>query len=257
MRPSVRKPLARGVVLESIRRKDVWVLAILGVVIVLAAGALGLVGIAGLEIFVKDLSVTVLGAFSTILAVLVSTRVLPEEIKNRTLYPLLARPVTRADLLIGKFIGCVIVSWTGFGLLCLLMGLVLTAFHVHLGTIAFQYFLIKCLGIAVVCSVGLGLSTIMTPAAAATMTFILTFGSAMLSRALVLAGEGSPALVPICRSLEALLPQVHLFDLGARLVYIDWSPVSLAVVLGLGAYACIYCCSLLFGGWVALRKRAF
>lgn len=255
MRPVVWKPLARGVVLESIRRKDVWVLAILGVVIVFAAGALGLVGISGLEIFIKDLSVTVLGAFSTILAVMVSTRVLPEEIQNRTLYPLLARPVTRLDLLIGKFLGAVLVSWIGFALLSVLMSGVLLAFHVQLGTVALQYFFVKCLGIAVVCSVGLGLSTVMTPAAAATTTFILSFGSAMLARALVLTGQGSRPMVPVCRLAEDLLPQVHLFDLGGRLVYLNWSPVSVAVVGGLTAYACIYCSTLIFGGWMALRKR--
>jgi ABC-type transport system involved in multi-copper enzyme maturation permease subunit len=257
MRPRIWKALARGVVLESIRRKDMWVLAILGVLIVLAAGALGLVGISGLEIFIKDLSVTVLGAFSTILAVLTSARVYPEEVKNRTLYPLLARPVTRADLLIGKFLGAVVVSWAGFLILAGLVSIVLLGFHIPLGVIAFQYCLVKCLGIAVICSVGLTLSTVMTPAAASTTTFILAFGSPMLSRAFVLTAEGSPGLKPLCRVLEDLLPQVHLFDLGARLVYIDWSPVSAAVVAGLTAYALVYSSSLLFGGWLALRKRAF
>lgn len=39
MKFSVWAALARGVVLESVRRKDLWVVAILGFVIMLAAGA--------------------------------------------------------------------------------------------------------------------------------------------------------------------------------------------------------------------------
>ncbi len=257
MRPRIWITLAKGVVTESIRRKDVWVLAILGVVIIFAAAALGLVGITGLEIFMKDLAVTVLGAFSTILAVLTSSRVFPEEVKNRTLYPLLARPVRRGDLLFGKFLGAVVVSWAGFLILAALVSAVLFGLHVHLGAIAFQYLFVKCLGLAVVCSVGLGLSTVMTPAAAATTTFILAFGSPMLSRALVLTAQGSPASLPVCRVVEAFLPQTHLFDLGARLVYIDWSPVSLSVVGGLLGYAVVYSSSALFGSWLILRRRAF
>jgi ABC-type transport system involved in multi-copper enzyme maturation permease subunit len=257
MRTRIWVALAKGVVLESIRRKDMWVLAILGGVIVLAAAALGLVGIAGLEIFVKDLAVTVLGAFSTILAVLTSSRVFPEEVANRTLYPLLARPVRRIDLLIGKFLGAVVVSWAGFLVLAVLVSLVLAVFHIPLGLIALQYCVVKCLGIAVVCSVGLLLSMVMTPAAAATTTFILAFGSPMLSRAFVLTAESTPGARPLCRVLEALLPQVHLFDLGARVVYIDWSPISIGVLVGLAAYAGLYSSSAIFGSWLVLRKRAF
>ena len=38
------KALARSVVLESIRRKDLWVVAILGFLIILASSALGFFG---------------------------------------------------------------------------------------------------------------------------------------------------------------------------------------------------------------------
>src|SRR4051812_2042458 len=111
------KAIARGVLLESLRRKDLWVIAILGFIIILASGALGFFGVAGLEVFAKDLAVTVLGLFSTIVAVLTSSRLLPDEIRNRTLYPLLARPISRMDLLVGKLLGAVVATWIGF--LCL------------------------------------------------------------------------------------------------------------------------------------------
>jgi uncharacterized membrane protein len=81
------KALARSVVLESIRRKDLWVVAILGFLIILASSALGFFGFDGLQVFAKDLAVTVLGLFSTIIAILTSCRLIPDEIKNRTLYP--------------------------------------------------------------------------------------------------------------------------------------------------------------------------
>jgi hypothetical protein len=131
MKFTAYKPLARSVLLESLRRKDLWVVAILGFLIILCAGTLGFFGFDGLEVFAKDLAVTVLGLFSTIIAILTSCRLIPEEIKNRTLYPLLARPITRFDLLIGKLIGAVIVTWISFLLLCGLTAIALTVFHVH------------------------------------------------------------------------------------------------------------------------------
>ena len=85
MRLRAYKALARGVILEALRRKDLWVVAILGFLIISAAGALGFFGIEGLEVFAKDLAVTVLGLFSTIVAVLTASRLLPDEIRQRTL----------------------------------------------------------------------------------------------------------------------------------------------------------------------------
>ena len=106
--------LAKGVVLESLRRKDLWVVGILGGLIVCAAGAMGVFGLDGLEAFAKDLAVSVLSLFSTVVAVLISSRVMGEELRQRTLYPLLARPVSRLDLLLGKWLGTVLVSWIAF-----------------------------------------------------------------------------------------------------------------------------------------------
>src|ERR1044072_8471235 len=93
----VWKALARGVLLESLRRKDLWGVAILGFLIICAAGALGFFGINGLEAFAKALGGTVLGLVSKIIAVLPSCRLLPNENKQRTRSPLLSRPISRFD----------------------------------------------------------------------------------------------------------------------------------------------------------------
>ena len=96
--------LARAVILESLRRKDLYVVGILGFLLMVSAGTLGFFGLQGLETFAKDLATTVLGLFSTIVAVLTGSRLMPDEIRNRTLYPLLARPMSRFDLIMGKFL---------------------------------------------------------------------------------------------------------------------------------------------------------
>ena len=51
MNPRAWVTLARGVLLESVRRKDLWVVAILGFLIMASAGALGFFGMRGLETF--------------------------------------------------------------------------------------------------------------------------------------------------------------------------------------------------------------
>lgn len=253
--PAIRA-LARGVVLESIRRKDLWVVAILGFLILGAAGALGFFGISGLEVFVKDLAATVLGLFSLILAVMTSSRLVPEEIKNRTLYPLLARPISRLELLAGKFVGAVVVSWIGFLALAALTAVALATFHVAFEPIMLQYLLAKMLGLIVVCAVGMSLSIVMTPNAAATLAFVLCAGSATMARAMLMASESQPSMTGIFKVLNALVPQVHLFDLSGRAIYLHWSPVPIWVMGALAAYAAVYAVAAVSLSWLRFRRQA-
>ena len=250
------KALARGVILESLRRKDLWVVAILGGIIVAAAGTLGVFGFSGLEVFAKDLAVTVLGLFSTILAVLTTCRLMPEEIKNRTLYPMLARPISRFDLLLGKFLGAVAVSWFSFLILLMLTSCALMLFGVRFELILLQYAVLKTVGLALVVAVTLTLSVVMTPAAAATLSFILAFGSGMIIRALVMAGQTQPEMVPVFKLLNWIMPQYGLFDLGSRVANQNWAMVPVATMLALLIYGVAYATAMLTLGWARFRRRA-
>lgn len=257
MNPRAWWVLAKGVVLEAVRRKDLWVVGILGALIVGAAGLLGLFGITGLEAFAKDLAVGVLGLFSTVMGVLSTARLMPEEIGRRTVYPLLARPISRLDLLVGKLLGGVLVSWTAFLVLCALTAAVLAAFRIPFEPLMLQYLLAKMLGLVLLCGVTLALSCWMTPQAAATMSLILAFGSPMVVRALVMAHETSgEGLRTLFRLLNALLPQYSLFDLGGRVANFGWPTVPSWVIAWLAGYALLYTSAMLGLAWVRFQRQA-
>ncbi|MBC8064040.1 MAG: ABC transporter permease subunit [Chlorobia bacterium] len=257
MKFRVYKALARGVFLESLRRKDLWVVAILGFLILMGASALGFFGVQGLQVFVKDLAVTVLGAFSTIVAILTSTRMLPEEIKQRTLYPLLSRPITRLDLLIGKLVGSILVTWMSFLILAALTALALFGFGVSFELIMLQYIVAKMMGLALVCAFGLTLSIYMTPAAASTTGFIFTFGSALIIRGLTSGYEhAGPGMQFLFKFLNAVLPQFTLFDLGGRAANVGWAPVPLWVMGFLLGYWLLYSSGLVAIAWTRFQRKA-
>jgi len=249
--------IARGVLLESLRRKDLWVIAILGFIIILAASALGFFGIAGLEVFAKDLAVSVLSLFSTIVAVLTASRQLPDEIKNRTLYPLLARPISRFDLLMGKLLGSVVATWIGFLCLSLLTSVALLIFHVQFEIVMVQYLVLKMMGLVVLCAVSMTLSTYMTPQAAATMSFVLAFGSSMIVRAMVMASSTATPFMKSCfQGLNALLPQYALFDMGSRAANVGWGPAPAWVMGALLIYMVAYSGGMMVLSWAKFRKQA-
>ncbi|MBN8689475.1 MAG: ABC transporter permease subunit [Armatimonadetes bacterium] len=249
--------IARGVIVESLRRKDLWVVAILGFLIVLSAGALGFFGMQGLESFAKDLGTTVLGGLSTILAITSTARLMPDEIKNRTLYPLLARPISRFDLLAGKLLGAVAISWISFAILAALTGVALAIFGVQFEPVMAQYVLCKMMGLVIICSVTLALSLLITANAAVTMSFILLFGAGMITQALSMAYEsGQTGMAPVFRFVNAILPQTNLFDLGSRAANSNWGTVPAWVVGSLAVYMALYSAAMLGLGWSKFKNQA-
>ena len=257
MKFRVYKALARGVVLESVRRKDLWVVAILGFLILIASGALGFFGVDGLQSFAKDLAASVLSLFSAVVAVLTSCRLLPEEIKQRTLYPLLSRPISRLDLLIGKLLGAVVVTWIAFLMLCVLTAVALTTFHVHFYPIMAQYVIVKMMGLVVLCALSLAFSTYMTPQAAATLSLVLAFGSGVIVRGLVMAYNTQTAPIQyVYKFIAAALPQLGVFDLGGRAANLGWSPISTSVILQLFIYMAAYTFAMVAISWVKFRRQA-
>lgn len=99
---------ARGTLLELWRRQDVWILTLLmGVFTVIALGA-RFTGEAtpATGTFMLNLGMSLSVLFAHGMTVLIAARQFPTEIENRTLYPLLAKPLTRDNVLIGKWAAC-------------------------------------------------------------------------------------------------------------------------------------------------------
>ena len=97
--------IAWAVWIEAVRRKDLWVIAVLMAIYLVAAVALSIVRGASPEEtrFIFNLGLTVSFWLAAVLTALFAARELPAEMENLTLYPLLAKPVERRDVILGKF----------------------------------------------------------------------------------------------------------------------------------------------------------
>jgi ABC-type transport system involved in multi-copper enzyme maturation permease subunit len=115
--------IVRATLLEAQRRKDAWVLGILMGAFAIVAGSARLTGgtDATAATFMLNLGLSLSVLFSHLLTVLLAGRQLPDEIENRTLYPLLARPISRRGLLLGKWLASGLA-----GLFCLAAFMLLT-----------------------------------------------------------------------------------------------------------------------------------
>lgn len=247
----VLRAVAKGVVLDSVRRKEIYVVLVLGVVMAAAAASIDFFGVSGLARFSTDVTLTATNFFTVIIAVVISARQFPEELAHRTLHPLLARPVSRLQILLGKFAGAGIISVGTFLAFALMAAMVLAVFKTGVEPIFFQYVYLRCLLLLFVCALTISLSFYLTHSANVVICLLLALFGATAAQAAVLAHPRvSEFWARLIEVAYWVVPHLDLFDISKKVVH-GWDAIPFWVMGALTVYAALYSTLALFFG---LRK---
>ncbi|MEI9998518.1 MAG: ABC transporter permease subunit [Verrucomicrobiota bacterium] len=120
--------LARNTLTEAVRQKVLNVLLIFSIVLVGSSVAVSQLATPGLDSaglfdaqikFVKDFGCGAIGLFGFFIALLSTAQLIPQELHNRTIYTILAKPVRRSEFLLGKFLGVVLLLTLSVALMTL------------------------------------------------------------------------------------------------------------------------------------------
>lgn len=243
-------------ILDALRRKDLYVMAILCGLMIAAGWAFAAVGLWGLETVVKDITFSAVSLCSILLCILLATRQVPEEISRRTLYPLLARPIGRGEMLLGKFLGTLAMSWAALLLASGVALISLVALHCPLGPVVIQYIVLRGFALAPITALSICMSLYLTPSAAVLVSALLILGAPTFARASTLVGgDAGPAAAAALHALDWVMPRLDLFDLGKKAAF-DWGPVAAWVIADMAVYALIYTVLPLTAAVVRFRRMA-
>ena len=249
--------LAGVVIKELYRRKDFYVLFVLTAVITLLMGSVSFFHDTGIVRYVKEIALLLIWIAALVIAIGTTARQIPAERENRTIFPLLAKPVTRGQVILGKFAGC----W-------LACGLALMVFYVFFGVVSgsrehywpvlsfFQAFWLQwvMLGI-VVAFVLLGSVVFAAPSSNATISFIVVLGILLLGGHLNQVALQQPEpLRSIVYGIYFLIPHLEWYDVRDLIVY-DWNRVGWLDCALATLYAATYAGLLLFGAWLVFRRK--
>jgi len=101
--------IAKNTMTEVIRQKFFYILVIFAVVVLLSS--LFLSQFSSIDIdhvkFIKDFGLGTIKIFGVVIAIVGTAQLLPLELENRTIYPILAKPVFRVEFLLGKYVGMI------------------------------------------------------------------------------------------------------------------------------------------------------
>ncbi len=250
--------LSGVVIKEMCRRKDFYVLFVLTAVITLVMGSVNFFGDAKIVRYLKDICLLLIWISALVIAITTTARQIPAERESRTIFPLLAKPVSRGQVILGKFLGC----W-------LACGMALLVFYVFFGVISgsrehewpflqyFQAFWLQWTMLGVVVGMVLLGSVVFTaPSSNATILFIVVVGIIALGRHLNQVALQQPEpLGTLVYAVYFLIPHLEWYDVRDLVIYnqhqLGWLDCGLATV-----YAAAYVAMLLFATGMVFRRKS-
>jgi len=246
--------LARVTVLESVRRKDAYVVLILGVAMTLGAGIFSRFGVSGVEKFVKDVGLTVTSMFSIIICVIAAARQLPTEIENRTLYPLIAKPIDRSSFFVGKLLGVAVIASAVVIVFFILLRLILLAFSIPVGAVFYQALYLRVVSMWFIAAGVLCLSLFTTHAATATISLLVCLAMQMFAHTIIYVHDELTGIsLRLAEAIYWLAPHLELFDLSKKVTH-GWPPIAGWVLALMTLYALIYSGIFVVIGCLRLRR---
>lgn len=248
--------LVRLSFLELWRRNDVFALVILALAVMAPLAMANPFGAAGASRYLDEVALLLIWAFSIFVALGTGSRLFPPEFESRTIYPLLAKPISCGRLLVGKYLGAAAATASVVTLFYALFALSVWMRGGTLGIEFLEAFVLHLACVALAVAAALLGSLLLTRSAALTivgiaLTAMFFFGRNLLAYA-------SSVSAPVAALLKAVYvvgPHVEFFDMRQRLIH-GWGAVDgwvLVVVLG---YAAAYVTVLLLlSAWALKRKK--
>jgi Cu-processing system permease protein len=250
--------LSKVVLKESVRRKDFYVLFVVTALITLMMGSVNLFHDRQIDRYLKEICLLLIWISSLVIAITMTARQIPAERESRTIYPLLAKPITRTEVLLGKFLGCwvatafVLIAFYGF------FGLVvMSKKHDWPITNYFQAVWLHWVMLGVVIAMSL-LGSLLFSAVSANVTisfiavaFILMLGRHLDKVALQI-GEPWRSLL---MGLFFVMPHLEFFDVRDLVIH-NWPAVHWLVCVKATAYGLIYGAFFLVAACLSFRRRA-
>lgn len=242
---------------ELIRRKDAYVLLIITVLLTVLSGYVNFFGDLKMVRYMKELCLLLVWISSVVIAVTLTARQIQSERESRTLFSLLSKPVSRNELILGKFFGC----WLACGLALLVF------YGFFIGTAVargehwrlleyFQAFWLHWVMLGIIVAMVLcGSLVFAAPSSNATITIVVIVGILMLGRHLgKLALTASEPVQTLGLTVYYAMPHLEFYDLRDLIIH-DWPLVKWSVIGLVTAYGAAYAAAFLGLACFLFRRK--
>jgi len=247
--------IAKTTLLENSRKQVFHVLCLLMVAVIASSSLLSILT-EGVKLkILKDLCMTCMMFGGAVLAIALGATGIPNDVESRTVHPVLARPITRVQYVVGKFFGTFITVGIGVGAMALAFGVLIYAYEHSFDTFLLTATGFTLLEVAVVAAVATAISTAASPAITAVVTFLIYIAGTTKIGYLggMIERSSSGSVGGVYRLIYHVLPNLECFNLKTALVHHDVVPTT--YLIQVAVYGAVYTAFVLLAGCACFARR--
>lgn len=245
---------------EVIRNKALYAVIGFAVILVMVSALFGSVTIGDQVSVIKDFSLFAMTLAGATIVAISGVTLLEKELKHKTIYNLLAKPVHRVEFIVGKFLGLTLLSWISVALMGVLCVSFSYLFEGKVDWLLFQAILLILFELLLLSAVAIFFSSLVVTTVLAGLFTFGTFIAGHSHRVLNYflnsqADYSSESLLPIIRTIKFVLPDLGIFNRADLIV----SGVAISPTYALSAlgYAVLYSAGLLILAALIFQRRDF
>lgn len=235
--------LAVNTLREAVRNKLLYTLLVFSILLILCGVFLSALSYVESQRILQDIGFGSIRLFSVAIAIFVGVGLIHREVDRRTVYTLLSKPLSRAEFLLGKYVGLVMTLWLQMGVMVAAFCAISWATGAPLGVQHAAAFGLIAMELALMVAVATFFSAYTTPVLASYFSVgVWVLGN--LTRNLRDLGASSEleSVRRVTAILHRVLPDFASFNLSVEAAHqlaIAHSDVWLPTVYGLGYTALI------------------
>lgn len=247
--------IAKMSILENFRKHIFHVLCLL-MLAVIAGSTMLSIYTEGVKIkMLKDLCMTTILFGGALLSITLSASGIPQDVETRTIYPIIARPITRFQYLLGKYLGTVITSSIGILGMAAIFGALIYFNQKSIDSFLILAVIFTIFEAALLAAITTTISTFSSPPIASISAFLIyIIGSIKISYLFgLIANNTNPISKFFGRVIYHILPNIECFNLKTALIHNEAVPTT--YLLQVAFYGLLYSTAIFTFAVISLKRK--
>lgn len=251
------KALAITTYREAIRSKALYSVFFFMLILLFLASFFGSATVGDRLKVIKDFGLTSLSLFSVIYIIIIGTSLLHKELEQKTVFVVLARPISRSEFILGKFLGLVLTLTSLIILMSAILSLFVYVFEGSLDVQLFRAYYHIYLQSFMVCGLCIFFSAmVVTPVLSGAFSLAVFIAGRSSEYLLEFAKQSGETLLSwLIKKIYYILPQLDKLDISDLLV--NNIAISQAQSCWASIYALFFTAILISLACVFFKRREF
>lgn len=248
--------IARVVYMESLRNRVIVALIAVSILIIFLSVFISPIALGETERIIKDIGLSSISFFSMLIVLLAGTRLVYQEIEKKTIYLIVTKPVSRAQLILGKYMGLLMIILTITAISGVFLILTVLVFNAGFTMNIVYAVVLIFMQFALLSAIAVFFSTFASPVLSGLFTLMIyIIGYLIKDLGFFINSTGSIAVKFLIRAVMLIIPNFYYTDI--KLHAVNNIPVYMDYILFTIAYMLIYTVFFIYVSTIIFERKEF